>query len=112
MKRIKIILPIALFLLLVLFLLTRAKKSDPDAPRFVPTLTQPVGPFGSVINAWGDAVPFPDGKAWIFTSLSLTNHHHFLYDLDRRVVDGELFNAGAVFFNQDQSKLLCDTIGQ
>lgn len=108
MKRIKIILPIALLLLLVLFLLTRAKTPDSDAPRFVPALTQPIGPFGREGYDWGDDVPFPGGKTRIWTLLSSTNHHHFLYDLDKRMVLGELVNASAAFYNQDQSKLLCE----
>jgi hypothetical protein len=36
---------IALLLILILFLFTRLSQPDPDAPRFIPALTQPVGPF-------------------------------------------------------------------
>jgi len=36
-----------------------------------------------------------------------TNRHCFLYDLDQRRVVGELFNAGPIFCNHDQTKLLC-----
>jgi hypothetical protein len=107
MKRAKIILPIALFLILVLVLLTRLSKSDPNAPRFVPALTQPTGPFGFVYDDFNGDVPFPGGKAWITAVLSSTNHHGFLYDLDKRLVLGELVNASEAFCNQDHSKMLC-----
>jgi hypothetical protein len=36
-----------------------------------------------------------------------TNTHHYLYDLNRREVSGELFNGSPIFFNQDHTKLFC-----
>ncbi|MDB6108877.1 MAG: hypothetical protein JWR69_627, partial [Pedosphaera sp.] len=54
----------------------------------------------------GGDIPFSDGQVWIWTS-GRTNYHDYLYDLDHGAVLGEVFNAGAVFANQDQSKLLC-----
>jgi hypothetical protein len=108
MKRIKIILPIFLLLIVFLLLLSRPPKADSKLPRFVPAISQPVGPFGSEHYEWGDAIPFRDGKGWVWTALSRSNRHSFLYDLDKRIVLGELFNAGAVFANHDQTKLLCD----
>ncbi len=97
----------ALGLLLLIFLVLLLSTPDPDAPRYVPAASQPVGPFGTVAYPWDVAVPFRDGKVWMWTALNRTNHHFYLYDLDHRVALGELFNAGAVFCNLDQTKLLC-----
>jgi hypothetical protein len=107
MKRLKVILPVLLLLFIGFLLISSFSRSDPNAPRYVPVKTQPSGPFGSVHYDWGGATPFVGGKVWIFTILSRTNGHEFLFDLEKRKVLGELFNGGAVFANQDQTKLLC-----
>ncbi|MDQ6630177.1 MAG: hypothetical protein M3Y82_00280 [Verrucomicrobiota bacterium] len=108
MKRITIIFLIALVLILVV-VFSFPKKTALNAPRFVPVTSQPVGPFGSENYGWHDPVPFRDGKTWIWTVLSRTNHHSYLYDLDKRITLGELLNAGYVLANQDQTKLLCES---
>lgn len=107
MNRIKIILPIALLLLLAAALL-RPPKADSNAPKFVPATSQPTGPFGKEGYNWGADIPFQGGKAWIWSALSRTNGHLYLYDLDKGIVLGELFNAGVAFANQDQTRLLCE----
>jgi hypothetical protein len=107
MKRIKFILPCALVLLALLFLLSQLLKNSVAAPRFVPATSQPVGPFGSENYDWHVDIPFRDSKTWIWTGLSISNRHSFLYDLDKRMVVGELFNGSPVFANYDQTKMLC-----
>jgi hypothetical protein len=108
MKRIKIILPIALLLALFFcIVLSQPPKANSNLPRFVPATSQPAGPFGSENYKWGDAVPFRDGKGWVWTALSRSNYHSYFYDFDKRIVLGELFDAGPVFANGDQTKLLC-----
>ncbi len=110
MKRLRIIWPVVLLLTLLVIALTRLPRTDPIAPSYVVARSQPVGPFGSEDYDWDGAIPFHDGKVWIFTGLSRTNRHEFLYDLDQRAVLGELFNGGAVFGNQDQTKFLCEGV--
>ena len=107
MKRIKIIVPIALLLLLAVALLC-LPRADSNAPKFVPATSQPAGPFGKESYDWGADIPFQGGKIWIWTALSRTNHHFFLYDLDKGIVLGELSNAGVALVNQDQTRLLCE----
>jgi hypothetical protein len=107
MKRIAIALAVVFLLVFFgLFVALRDSRS-PDAPRYVTELSQPVGPFGTEMYDWGASIPFQDGKFWVTTTLTRTNRHVFLYNLDKRKVDGELFNAGPVFANHDQTKLLC-----
>jgi hypothetical protein len=113
MKRIKIILPTVLLLLVVVVcvVLSRPPRSASDLPRFIPLTTQPTGPFGKEFYDSSDAIPFRDGKGWVFTHMSRSNHHLFLYDLNKGIVLGELTNAGAVVENQDRTKLLCEGPG-
>ncbi len=106
MKHLKItaaiVLPLGLAILIALCL-----KPDPLAPRFVPGKVQARGPFTSVHCDWSSPNPFAGGKVWIFAATSPTNRHCFLYDLDTRLIAGELFNAGPIFCNHDQTKILC-----
>jgi hypothetical protein len=108
MKRI-VITSTAAFLLIVIFVFILAfqGKPDPGAPRFILATSQPVGSFGSIYYDWSDPVVFRGSKVWVFTWLSRTNHHMYLYDIDKRQVIGELLNGGAVFCNQTETKLLC-----
>ncbi len=111
MKRIAIALAVVFLLVFFgLFVALRDSRS-PDAPRYVTELSQPVGPFGSEMYDLSGAKPFQDGKLWVTTTLTRTNRHVFLYNLEERKVDGELFNAGPVFANLDQTKLLCAGFG-
>jgi hypothetical protein len=109
MKRTVIIAGIALLLGLSI-LVTLLQKPDPQAPRFVPGQVQPTG-LTTIDYDCGALVPFAGGKVWIWAISSATNRHCFLYDLDARLVVGELFNAGPVFCNPDQTKLLCEGHG-
>jgi hypothetical protein len=45
---------------------------------------------------------------WIEATASTTNSHCYLYDVTSRLVLGELFKATPIFFNHDQTKLLCE----
>jgi hypothetical protein len=107
MKRTAVIAGIAVLLgLSILFMLP--PKPDPQAARFVAGTDKPVGPFRTIHYDWGAPVPFAQGKVWIWAISSATNRHFFLYDLDTRLVVGELLNAGPVFCNRDQTKVLCE----
>jgi hypothetical protein len=97
----------AILLLIGLTMVLVPKGIDPEAPRFVRGLPQPLGPLTSVDYGWGELVPFAGGKVWLWTFAG-TNRHCFWYDLDRRVVIGELMNAGPVFCNPKETKLLCE----
>lgn len=106
MKRIKIILPIALLLLLAVALL-RPPKAYLHAPRFVPATSQPSGPFLIESYDWVANIPFQGGKVWIFATMNRANFHEFFYDLNQRMVLGELLNSAPMLANQEQTKLLC-----
>lgn len=106
MKRTKIILPIALLLLLAVSLLRPPKKADPNAPKLVPATSQPTGSFLMERYLGADS-PGQNGKVWILAASTRTNFHYLLYDLDKRIMLGELFKAAPVFANQDQTRLLC-----
>jgi hypothetical protein len=94
----------------LLILVTLPRKPDPQAPRFVPGQVQPIG-LTSIHYNYSAPIPFAGGKVWIWASSNATNRHCFLYDLDTRLIVGELFNAGPVFCNHDQTKLLCEGHG-
>ncbi|MGZ4963302.1 MAG: hypothetical protein ACXWC8_12170, partial [Limisphaerales bacterium] len=57
---------------------------------------------------WDDVNPCRDGKLWVWARLG-TDTHEYLYDLNTKLIVGELLNGGAVSFNQDGTKLLCTT---
>jgi len=106
-KRFTILALAGLVALFVVIFFTTSSESTGPLPKFVLAQTQPTGPFGSIHYGWDDAAPFREGKMWLWTAVSRTNHHSFLYDIDRQQVIGELFNAGAIVANGDQTKLLC-----
>ncbi len=107
MKRVKIILPVLLVILVGFPVMILLSRPDPDAPRYVGVQTQPDGPFGSVHYDYSRAAPFVDGKVWIFCVVGPTNVHDYLFDLQKRKVLGELFNAGVELSNRERTKLLC-----
>ena len=106
MKRAAILAGIGLVIGLLILVASR-EKPDPLAPKFVPGQVLPSGPMPIIHYDWAGAVPFAGGKVWIWAMASSTNRHCFLYDLESRQVVGELFHAGPVFCNRDQTKLLC-----
>lgn len=110
-KRLGILVAIALLVLLGFVLLRLPSKTDAKAPRFEAVQTQPTGSYTSVHYDWGGTVPFQNGKVWLMTVASATNRHIYLYDMEKRLIVGELFNGGAVFCNRDQTKVLCEAGG-
>jgi hypothetical protein len=113
MKRLRLIIPIVLCLVLLAVVLAGLFGADPHAPRFVAVESQPTGPFKRMENGWGEFAPVRDGKMWFWAMPAGTNRHvrQFLYDLNNRRVVGELLNASPVFANRDQTKLLCEGYG-
>ena len=107
MKRFGIIIAASLFLAVVVFLLLLLSKPDPESLRFVAGRPSTIGDYKGISYDWSSPAPFAGGKVWIWTAYSATNWHHYLYDLNSGEVSGELLNGGAIFFNQDHSKLFC-----
>jgi hypothetical protein len=112
-KRIVIALAVVFLLILSCLFLMRPPKTG---PQFLPVQIQPAGPFATEQYDWGGKVPVRDGKLWLLTVTPKTNAAKsrvliYLYDLDRRKVIGQLSNANPVFANQDQTKLLCESVG-
>jgi hypothetical protein len=109
MKRIALALAVVFLLVLAVLFSTRPRET---LPRYAPVEAQPAGPFAREENDWGDAMPFRDGKMWMWAVTARTNGAksqvlNLLYDLDRQKVVGQLFNGGPVFANRDQTRLLC-----
>jgi hypothetical protein len=77
-------------------------------PQFVKMEKEPVGTFSWQQYDWAAAVPFQGGKMWVMTTLGTTNHPYLLYDLEKKRVEGELLNGGAIFFNGDLTKVFCE----
>src|SRR5437667_5094966 len=114
MKRLGVIFSALLVVIfLVLAFLIFFPAPSPTAPKFISVQVQPTGPYTYMDYDWGGAVPVRDGKVWFWAESSRTNVfvRQFLYDLDRRRVTGELLNAGPIFANRDQTKLLCEGYG-
>lgn len=113
MKRLRLIIPIVVSLLLIVAIVAGLFGSNPRAPRFVPVQSQPSGPYKRMDYGWGEFAPVRDGKVWIWTVPAATNGHNqqFLYDLNGRRVVGELLNANPVFANREQTRLLCEGYG-
>ncbi len=108
MKRTVIVLCSLLCLAGLLLGITSLCAADPNAPKFVPMHSQPLGTYTWMLYPWAGDVPIQDGKVWIQTISNLTNRQCFLYDVTNRAIVGELFKAWPVFFNHDQTKLLCE----
>jgi hypothetical protein len=113
MKRMRLIIPVVVCLLLLGTIAAGLFGGNPRAPRFVPVQTQPTGPYKQMHYGWGEFAPVRDSKVWFWTVPAMTNGHiqHFLYDLKNRRVTGELLHANPVFANGDHTKLLCEGDG-
>jgi len=115
LKRIGIISAVLLVPIFLVLLITVVSSPSPNAPKFVPVHSQPNGPYTRMYYDWPGVVPVRDKKVWIWTMAgsNRTNLHiqHFLYDLDRRLVIGELLHANPVFSDRDQTRLLCEGYG-
>jgi hypothetical protein len=106
MKRIVIAILLLLAFLVALFV--RRLMVDPKAPTFHPAVSQPlISPYIGLSYEFLTQRPFEGGKMWI-TVFSLPHENHrYLFDIARRQIVGELFNADPIFMNGDQSRLLC-----
>jgi hypothetical protein len=108
MKKIAVGVLVLLGLSLAYFVGWLGSRPGPNAPRFRPSQSQPrMGDYQVLSYRFGSASPFEGGKMWISTFQGTNSYHCFLYDIDRRLVLGELFNAKPLCMNRDQSKLLC-----
>jgi hypothetical protein len=110
MKRMRLIIPVVVCLLLFTAIFTGLLGRDPHAPQFVPVQTQPTGPFRAMFYNWNSGAPVQGGRVWFWTVPVATNvrSQHFLYDMKSRRVVGELLNGAPLFANSDQTKLVCE----
>src|SRR5262249_30527596 len=108
MKRTRIVGVVLLLLAIASVLIISWSQTDPNAPRYVRIQDQPAGPFGVIHYNWNVPAPFMDNNVWIYTIVNRTNHHGFLFDLEKRKVLGELFKGAAVLSNQEHTKILCE----
>jgi len=97
----------------IVVIATSKPEADRNAPRFVPgTPADAITNLAAAVNYdWGDDIPFQSNRVWLWTATSRTNFHSYWVNLDDGTVTGELFNAGANFSNEDQTKLLCSGHG-
>jgi len=89
----------------------RSPSRGSRQPRFVPMQMAPTNATVWEMYNWTDVDPCPGGKMWIWATLRpQTNlHREFFYDLNAKLIVGELLNGGGITFNQDGSKLLCES---
>jgi hypothetical protein len=106
MKRVKIISATALALLLLVPVLAMLHQTSGTAPTFVPGTT---ASFSSLTIGYSyPYAPAAGGMVWVKgVRRGGGIENPVLYDIDKRVVVGELLNAEPVLLNQDQTKLLC-----
>ena len=111
MKRIGIITVLVLMIALGLALLLPSPTVSRNAPRYVAGRAQPVGNYTATHYDWIDRRPFVDDKVWIWGRRNATNSNHCLYDLQERMILGELHNGGVELVNGDGTKLLIAGFG-
>jgi hypothetical protein len=101
-------LALSLFGLIVLAALLGVLGSARNAPRFRP-FRQPfrVRSYQNVYYDFLAPSPFEHDKMWISAWSGTNDQHCFLYDIERKTVLGELFNARPQFITSDQSQVLC-----
>jgi len=95
------------FVLGFVILLINALLIDPKAPSFIPRNGHIIP--SNYLYLYYDFLspcPFESGKMWV-SVVSTNKGHTFLFDIDSQSILGELVNASPVFFNHDQTKLLC-----
>ncbi len=81
---------------------------DRTAPGYQVARVQPaIGKLQDIFYEFLNPSPFEGGKMWISLSANSNDFHCYLYDIDRRLVLGELINASPCFLNHDQTILLC-----
>ena len=108
MKKIAIGVLVLLGLALTYFLGWLGSRPGPNAPRFRGAQSQPrLGGHQVLSYEFLSPSPFEGGKMWISARQGTNSYHCFLFDIERRLILGELFNANLVSMTRDQSKLLC-----
>ena len=108
MKKVAIAVLVVLGLSVAYFVGWLGSRPGANAPRFRPAQSRPrIGGYKFLSYEFLSPSPFEGGKMWINAFQGTNSYHYFLYDIDRRLVLGELLNAGPGFLNRDQSKLLC-----
>ena len=82
--------------------------SNPKIPRFE-SVSQPfvVPQYQQLRYEFLSTSPFEGDRMWISVSSGTNGYHCYLYDIERKAVLGELFNASPAFMTRDQSMLLC-----
>src|SRR5690242_11610333 len=97
-----------LLLAFLVFLLVRWLMVDPKAPAFRPAVSQSIiSPFTRLSYEFLTQRPFEGEKMWITVFTGTNEYHCYLFDIARREILGELFNASPLFMNGDRSRLLC-----
>jgi hypothetical protein len=99
---------ITVFVLALLILLLNLLVIDPTEPCFIPGSGNSIpGNYSFLHYDFLSPSPFEGGRMWV--SVVWTNRlvHTFLLDIEGDSILGELVHARPVFFNRDQTKLLC-----
>jgi hypothetical protein len=108
MKKVAIAVLVVLGLSVAYFVGWLGSRPGANAPRFPPAQSQPrIGGYKFLSYEFLSQNPFEGGRMWISALQGTNSYHCFLFDIDRRLVLGELFNAKPLCLNRDQSKLLC-----
>ena len=107
MRRVAIVIATGFVVLLMAIVVLSRGGTGLGGPRFVPGAPTSLPPFTSDHYNWIADAPFQGGKIWIWTAAG-TNVHVYLYDLERRVVLGELINGSVPeVWRPDSSRLIC-----
>src|SRR5262245_25933296 len=95
------------FIVVILLAFLLGRGVDSKVPRFVPGAPASFPAFKVDYYEWLGDAPFDDGKLWLWT-LGVTKSRQYLYDLDRRIILGELFNAAIPELRtRGNTRLLC-----
>jgi len=111
MKRAVIILALVFLFAIAILFLTISWSASGNAPQFLAKKLPPPGNYSSVTYNVANPQPFVGGKVWVWAFQNTNRSHHYLFDLDDRLILGELFNGSAEFANQDGTKVLCCAAG-
>jgi hypothetical protein len=109
MKRRRVIaILITVFVLALAIFLVTSVVSDPTAPRFNRAKGNIIpGNYSSLDYEFLSQSPFEGGKMWVRT-FRTNSAHVFLLDIENDSILGELVNADPVFFNRNQTRVLCN----
>jgi hypothetical protein len=80
---------------------------DPTPPRFVSIKGRaPSGKYDWMSYEFLSPSAFEGGRMWVSVGAK-KEYHVYLFDIEKQAILGELYNAAPVFFNRDQTRLLC-----